>query len=266
MPDWYGTSDPACPPEDGDAGDSAEWTRERHRRRIQAQRRRAKLELEQARRRLPSDPVKSEAHARQALQLGAQSYWLAELTDLAEREHRTLHQMGRWTRQTYGCALTLEDGNYSDRCPVSIADVRIGFSPGFVVRKKCSICDADLADCPHRRGRLYWVRGTKHADGHCRVCYRNDCTHRDDRVYRTTLIAIVHHIEKVHEVSLVDVPANPFARMTERPVSNADLAKTLGSRFVPGVEVSCDRCLSPYPGLPRASQPLGEPTTPHASS
>lgn len=210
----------------------------------------ARREFDLAKRWLPINRSKSERHARRALKLGAEAYWYAELTEYAEREHRTLHAMGRWTVANFDCWLTCENGQYSNPCPVSIADVRIGLSPGFVSRKMCSICDSDLSECPHRRDRLYWVRGTKHSDGRCRVCTHDDCKHRDDRVYRAAVIGIVKEVDELHEMSLVDVPAQPLARLTSRPVDTADLAAALGADFTPGVEVECTRCRLPYPGLP----------------
>ncbi len=252
MADWYAISNPGCPADGSDAGDATEWMKERGLRRIQAARRSARREFDDAKRWLPMNRSKSEEHARRALRLGAEAYWFAELTDLAEREHRTLHAMGRWTVTNFDCWLTFEDGQYSNSCPVAIADVRLGFSPGFVARKMCSICDGDLSECPHARGRLYWVRGTKHTDGRCRVCASENCKHRKDRVYRTCVIGIIKEVDVLHEVSLVDVPAQPLARLDKKPVDIRDIAAAFGPGFAPGIDVGCTSCSLPYPGLPAA--------------
>jgi len=250
MPDWFATTNAACPPEDSDAGDATGWMNERTARRVQAARRDARREFESAKRWLPMNRAKSEEHARRALRLGAEAYWFAELTQFAEREHRALHAMGRWTVANFDCWLDFEEGVYSTSCPVAIADVRMGLSPGFAARRICSICDDDLSECPHVRGRLYWVRGNKHPGGRCRVCAADSCKHRDDRLYKTCVIAIVKEVDVLREVSLVDVPAQPLARLTRLSASLEEIADAIGRGFVPGVAVGCTRCRLPYPGLP----------------
>jgi hypothetical protein len=250
MPDWFSLTNPACPLEDSDAGDATEWMNKQTVRRIQGARRAARREFDAAKRWLPMNRTRSEEHARRALRLGAEAYWLAELTELAEREHRTLHAMGRWTVANFDCWLDYESGSYSTSCPVAIADLRMGFSPGFAARKMCSICDGDLSECPHVRGRLYWVRGSKHPGGRCRVCAAETCKHRDDRLYKTCVIGIIKEVDVLREVSVVDVPAQPLARLTKRPVSLKAIADSFGPGFVQGIEVGCTSCSLPYPGLP----------------
>ena len=250
MNDWYAITNPRCPDDDSDAGDATEWMTERTERRVKAARRVARREFDAAKHWLHMNRSKSEDHARRALRLGAEAYWYAEPTELAEREHRTLHAMGRWTLANFNCWLTFEDGHYSNSCPVSIAEVRLGFSPGFAARKMCSICDSDLSECPHIRGRLYWVRGTKHKNGRCRVCASESCKHRDDRLYRTCVIGVIKEVDVLREVSIVDVPAQPLARLVKRPVELADIAAAFGPGFAPGIDVGCTSCSLPYRGLP----------------
>lgn len=250
MKQWYSLTDPICPTEGSDAGDATEWMRQRTRDQVRAHRRAARLEFDAAKRWHPMNRTKAELHARAALQLGAQTYWLAELTELAEREHRTLHAMGRWTASHFPCPLTFKNGQYFNSCPVYVADLRMGLSPGFTAKKTCAICRGDLSECVHRRGRLYWVRGGAGDDSWCSVCAGEDCKHRPDRLYLTSVIGVIEHIDELHEISYVDVPAQPLARLTERPIDTERLAKHLGPSFIPGVTVNCGRCQGPYPGLP----------------
>jgi len=53
----------------------------------------------------------------------------------------------------------------------------------------------------------------------------------------------------VHEVSLVNKPAQPEARITQISISASELQAELGDGFVPGMEVSCDKCLRPCGGV-----------------
>lgn len=250
MKQWYSLTDPNCPTEGSDAGDATEWMREQARNQIRAYRRAARLEFDVAKHWYPMNKNKAEVHARAALQLGAQTYWLAELTELAEREHRTLHAMGRWTSSRFPCLLTFKNGQYLNSCPVYVADLRMGLSPGFTAKKTCAICHGDLSECIHRRGRLYWVRGGASNDNWCSVCASKGCKHRPDRLYLTSVIGVIEQIDELHEISLVDVPAQPLARLTERPINGERLAKHFGPSFVPGITVNCGRCQGRYPGLP----------------
>ncbi|MEU5859263.1 hypothetical protein ABZ799_28455 [Nocardiopsis dassonvillei] len=250
MPEWFSLTNAARPLEDSDAGDATEWVKKKSIHRIQSARRAARREFDAAKHWLHMNRTKSEVNARRALRLGAEAYWFAELTELAEREHRTLHAMGRWTAANFDCWLDYENGSYSTSCPVAIADVRMGFSPGFAARRMCSICDGDLSECPHLRGRLYWVRGSKHSGGYCRVCASKSCNHRDHRLYKTCVIGIIKEVDVLREVSVVDVPAQPLARLTKRAVSLKAIADAFGPGFVPGVKVGCTSCSFPYPGLP----------------
>lgn len=53
----------------------------------------------------------------------------------------------------------------------------------------------------------------------------------------------------IDEVSVVSKPAHPEARFSAIDIPISDLVEKLGDAFTPGVEVSCDRCLLPCPGL-----------------
>jgi len=82
------------------------------------------------------------------------------------------------------------------------------------------------------------------------VCAAETCKHRDDRLYKTCVIGIIKEVDVLREVSVVDVPAQPLARLTKRPVSLKAIADSFGPGFAPGIEVGCTSCNLPYPGLP----------------
>lgn len=197
----------------------------------------------------------AENDARQALSVAAETYWYAERSPQAEFHHRFLHEIGRWTRTNFECVLDFDGSQYSTSCPVKLADKRLGFSPGYVAKKFCSICDGDLSECPHRPGRMYWVTGGPTSFGVCRVCGEQECDHGPDRLYRAPVVSVVKHIDALEEVSLVDIPAQPLARLTSIPIGTADLAAALGPNFSVGMPVSCDHCLAQYHGLPERLLP-----------
>ena len=84
--------------------------------------------------------------------------------------------------------------------------------------------------------------------GWCRVCLKEACEHEPGQQYRVSVIARITEMS-VDEVSLVPKPANPECRILEMSISTSDLVEALGSEFVPGSEVSCDRCLYKCGGL-----------------
>ena len=147
--------------------------------------------------------------------------WL-EGTDDFETAHSALDEAGRYTRETFGCWLTLDEQGYAVTCPVSLAHNRVGLSIGGIVREaRCSVCQLDPYDCDHITGEYY--------DGI--LCVRE-----------------VHRIDLL-EVSFVTRPAQPDARIERMSVSARELQQHLGTKWKPGMPVSCDRCLTSCSGL-----------------
>lgn len=163
-------------------------------------------------------------------------------------QHRLLHQIGRWTRRTFGCHLQYDGKNYHQRCPVAMVHIQAGYSIGQTGLLECSICGEDLSECPHVRSRSYWVRGGAAAGRECCVCLREECNHRADRLYRARVIGIAKPT-RVHEVSLVDRPANPECHLRGIEIPPRFFAEELGLTFLPGMTVSCDQCLNECPGF-----------------
>lgn len=186
-----------------------------------------------------------------AIEAAAKGFWWAEGGNDEDAMHELLHKIGRWRRRNLGCHLPYDGMQYHRQCLVDLAHLRLGMSIGFIANRICSICDEDLSECPHLRGRSYWVRGGPGGSrAECRVCRQKSCSHRCDRLYRAPVIAVVTEGE-IREVSIVNRPANPEARLTDVSVSVADLATGLDSHFIPGVTVSCDKCLGDCPGFVR---------------
>jgi hypothetical protein len=240
---------PGAPQEGDDAGDASDLHEERIARVVQKYRSAALRDLKEAQKKLAESRGQAEELARRSLHSAARSVWWAEGTALEERQHALLDKCGRWTRRTFGCSLTFRNGQYQQSCPVAIAHKRIGMSPGMIADRECSICGEDLSECPHLRSRTYWVRGGPGGTRDCPVCRQSECGHRADRLYRVGVVAIIREVRELVEVSIVDRPANPEARLTSLPVDNADLRASLGPNFLPGMPVSCDRCLSHCSGF-----------------
>ncbi len=196
------------------------------------------------------EKVAAEKAARAALALYARSLDWAEDTDDEEEAHRVMDDAGTWVRETFGCQLARNGTEYRQACPVALAHNRIGLSVGGSAVRVCSLCGEDLSECPHMPGTAYVVPGGPAELGWCRVCLQAACEHASDTEYRVSVVSIVKEME-VEEISLVSKPANPEARIHEMSVPISELQELLGAEFVPGTEVSCDRCLNKCAGLTR---------------
>jgi hypothetical protein len=196
------------------------------------------------------DNEAGEQAALRSLNLITKAFWNAEDSELEEPLHAEMHRYGEHKRRSFGCFLTYEDGHYSQRCPIAIAHKRFGTSIGFTAKSRiCSICGKELADCEHLPDELYEVAGGIGPAGVCPVCTNSECTdHSPEKRYRVGVVGIVRELE-LHEISIVRKPAQPEARFTSLPVSTEDLQEALGSSFVPGMPVSCDKCLYPCSGI-----------------
>ncbi len=239
---------PGGPVEGDDAGDADDLRNEYVEARIRSYRTSARQLFARAQQILQHNRQAAEKAARESLVCAAGAFWWAEGTDNEERQHRLLHQIGRWTRRTFGCHLQYDGKNYHQRCPVAMAHIRAGYSIGQTGLLECSICGEDLSECPHVRSRSYWVRGGAAAGRECCVCLREECNHRADRLYRARVIGIAKPT-RVHEVSLVDRPANPECHLRGIEIPPRFFAEELGLTFLPGMTVSCDQCLNECPGF-----------------
>jgi hypothetical protein len=245
----FGVDDPDAPAVGSDAGQVAAPDGQYGRTMARTRRSAARRHFGNAERLVGHDRPQAEIEARRAIDSIVRAFWWAEDTDLEEAQHQEMHRMGRWTCSTFGCELHFADGRYELRCPIAVAHKRVGFSPGFTALRLCSICAEDLSECPHLRGRLYWVRGGPSRLGMCRVCVEESCTRHDaDRLYKASPASVVTEMEAL-EVSLVRKPANPEARLLALPVDVASLSRGLGPDFKVGMPVSCEKCLQACGGF-----------------
>ncbi len=176
--------------------------------------------------------------------------WL-EGTPEFEVAHYRLDEAGRWIRQTFGCRLTREGMDYSRTCPADLAHIRAGMSPGMKnVIRECTVCGQDPRSptCRHILGRTYPAT-RRVVGGRCNLCNAAACGHHDGErgdVYCSHWITSA----EIDEISLVPRPAQPMARIYRVSVPTTELVATLGPRgWMPGMDVSCDRCLTACHGV-----------------
>ena len=255
-------SSPAASPESpmpgpSESGPSDDLLEARHKAEVDARVQDARDAMATARRVLAEDPPRAESYAREALTRYASALNWAEDTGRETPVHEEMDHAAAWVRRTFGCWLGRDADEYFQRCPVALGHRRVGLSVGGYARKQCSLCGQDLSECIHLPNVAYLVPGGLVDLGWCRVCLeRETCEHTPDQTYRTALVSMVVEMD-LEEVSIVAKPAFPDARITSMSISTSELRQALGAGFVPGMDVSCDRCLSACGGLTR---PVGHAT------
>lgn len=200
---------------------------------------------------------------RRALNLVASAYNWLEDTEFDNATHREMHKYGRYAREHFPdrCELGWTSSGYEERCPIAVGHKRLGFSIGFIGDRICSICQADPSECEHIAGEFYEIKGGSDHRGFCQVCGVGGCAdHLDGSAYQVIAARRIANAQ-IQEVSLVDKPVHPDARLLAIPIDFANLRRVLGPRFQPGQRVSCDMCLEACPGMDR---PLADGTGAHA--
>lgn len=198
------------------------------------------------------DDADAENHLREAIGLAASAYNWLEDSEYEESMHVEMHKYGRYAREHFDrrCFLQWDGRRYEQRCPIGVAHKRIGFSIGFIAKRFCSVCDEDLSECEHVPGQFYDVEASD-LDGVCRICRRPSCLdHVGGQTYRGRASSIIREA-RITEISLVNKPKQPEARLLAIPIDTAALADFLGPEFRPGMRVNCDKCIMDCPGVER---------------
>ena len=190
--------------------------------------------------------------------------WLEDTPEF-EIAHYRLDEAGRWVRERFGCWLKRDGTTYTRTCPADLAHNRIGLSPGMRnVIRICSVCGLDPRLCRHVTGKVYETSRRLIGD-RCNLCDQIRCNHEDGQLGSVACYHVISAVGNFDEVSIVARPAQPMARIRRVRVPLEDLKEKLGPRgWQPGMEVSCDKCLTGClgvrevrtsgPGMP-ASQP-----------
>jgi hypothetical protein len=197
------------------------------------------------------DKSSAEKAARAALAdfAGAMN-WLEDMPGF-DVAHLRLDEAGRWVREAFGCWLKRDGTSYARTCPADLAHLRVGNSPGMTnIVRECSVCGQDPRSptCRHIKGRAYPAT-RRLINDRCNLCDRPECEHADGDPGVAECWHLIVSADLV-EVSLVPRPAQPMARIREIDVDLEILEGVLGPRgWEPGMDVSCDRCLRPCPGV-----------------
>lgn len=161
--------------------------------------------------------------------------------------HQWVHLTGVLNAAVGGCSLYLKQGKVWTDCPVRIAHLRIGLSPGLATRRMCSICNESAAQCKHYPDELYEVVADRDARGACTICDKPNCDHTAGQAYLTYPRAVIQPSGPISEISLVRRPRQPLARISEFSLDadpRGELAESVRAHSVP-----CLWCWGACPGL-----------------
>lgn len=198
-----------------------------------------------------------ELRARAALDAAVSAFDHLEDTDLAAKAHAQAHTIGELVAGLFGCRTERKDGRWFDVCRLSLMHLRVGLSPGFVARPHCSICDGDLAGCPHDPGATYSTVAARRPDGSCTICDSTDCnSHVPGATYHVQAHGIVRHIDRLDEISMVARPRDPSARLRSVEIPRWQI-RALSGHDDPNAVLYCERCTSPCTGFTSAEEAIG---------
>lgn len=176
---------------------------------------------------------------------------LNHLEDLPElgSSHRLVHDIGAYIAGMFGCFIRQEDGEYLERCPVRLAHLRWGFSPGISHTIACSICHEDVDQCEHLIGDQYEVVVARNKEGRCSICARMECDHVVGQVL-TAIASVTFGDPRLREVTQTPRPRDPLARLNYVQLDRSVLEQQLG-RSIDGEDIRCWKCLEPCSGFIR---------------
>jgi hypothetical protein len=190
-----------------------------------------------------------ERDAREALDIAVTAFNLLEDEDLADAAHQHAHTVGEFVGQLFGCEAEYRDGRFWDVCPLMLMHLRIGLSPGFTGPRLCSVCRQDLSECPHVPGLAVTVLA-EDRNGHCSVCSRSwPCS---QHLPGAGVDVVPHSViadMNLHELSWVDRPREPRARIAGVEFPDALLQVQLGRIPAAHEPLVCHRCQRPCQGL-----------------
>lgn len=176
------------------------------------------------------------------VQVDADGVVLGELGTLISEAHELVHIVSDIRGGLVGCPIEYDDGVWYQTCRCDLLHVSLGNSAGFTSRRICRVCHADFGQCDHLPGLSYSLIAGRTAEGHCTVCGSAECDHVIGSLYEVAGGYVLTDIE-LHEVSLVNRPRDPLARITARELSAEDLQGALGRMPSPGEFVLDHACM-----------------------
>lgn len=190
-----------------------------------------------------------ERRARGALDAAVTAFNFLEDEDHAGATHQHAHTVAEFVGRLFGCQVEYRDRRFWDVCPLSLMHLRIGLSPGFTGPRLCSVCRQDLSECPHVPGVAVTVV-VEEREGHCSACNRPwPCTQHLRGIALDVFPHAVIPDMDLDEVSWVDRPREPRARITGVELPDALLRAQLGRLPTEDEPVVCHRCQQPCQGL-----------------
>ncbi len=193
-----------------------------------------------------------ERRVRGSLNVAVTAFNYLEDLELAQAAHQHAHTVGEFVVRLFGCQAEYREGRFWDVCPLSLMHMRIGLSPGFTGPRLCAVCRQDLSDpaaCPHVPGIAVTVE-VEEQEGLCSACSRAwPCTeHLPGARVQVMPHGVIPDVD-LHEISYVDRPREPRARISAVELPDALLRAELGRLPAKDEPLVCHRCQQPCQGM-----------------
>lgn len=193
-------------------------------------------------------------HIRQSELAAVAALNFLEDHELADTAHAAIHRASFVRGGLLGCIVTVRDDELWTGCSMQIHQLRFGASVGMVSDFACSICGEPMEDCDHLADHMYPKVASRNKDAKCNICYAEECGHREGETYEARAHGIALNI-KSGEISIVDRPRYPMARITELELELGDVSghPDLLKAARDG-ELHCQVCLGPCEGFIKFSE------------
>jgi len=177
--------------------------------------------------------------------------WLIDVTRLRPEGNRyfeMLHEQGKTLKKLFACKILPDsEGKYSVSCPVVLAHISTGFSPGGSGIRVCTICGENSLRCEHQSGERYDDVICKKIHGRCNICGERRCKHMKGTRFNNIRADIVIVNWRPDHIAATENPRDPFTRVTAFGLTTKDMEayRYVVPGFEPGISsLECCHCLS----------------------
>jgi hypothetical protein len=164
------------------------------------------------------------------------------IDSLVGEAHTLVHLTADVVGGVVGCQMSFDKGAWFLECKCDLMHIRLGNSMGFTSRRLCGVCRSDVGDCKHVLGKTYPVLASQSGEGMCTICGAKSCEHEVGTTYSVPVHYVLDDIQLL-DLSLVDRPRDPLARITAREMTSEVLIASLGRMPMPDETVLHHECM-----------------------
>lgn len=176
---------------------------------------------------------------------------LIDVTRLRPEGHRyfeMLHEQGGNLKRLFGCTILPDsEGKYAVSCPVILAHISTGFSPGGSGTRVCTVCGENSLKCEHSPGARYDNVVRKTIYGQCNICRKSKCKHVEGERFNNVRADIVIVDWRPDHIAATENPRDPLTRVESIGLVPTEIEayQYVDKEFEPGISpLECNHCIS----------------------